>query len=98
MDDRLQARLHSCMYGICANPNPNPDPNPNPNPTPKAEEWEDPWLGTVAPPGLEHAVARPYDRGAFPVRCAYARVGVGGGSAGHGGRAASEAKVAEGGI
>ena len=69
MDDRLQAHLHSCMYGICANPNPNPDPNPNPNPTPKAEEWEDPWLGTVAPPGLEHAVARPYDRGAFPVRC-----------------------------
>ena len=55
-------------------PNPNPNPNLNPNPTPKAEEWEDPWLGTVAPPGLEHAVARPYDRGAFPVRCAYARV------------------------
>ena len=34
------------------------------------------------------------DRGAFPVRCAYARVGAGGGSAGHGARAASEAKVA----
>ena len=37
----------------------------------QAEEWEDPWLTTIAPPGLGRAVPRPYDRGYFPVRYAY---------------------------
>jgi len=37
----------------------------------QAEEWEDPWLSTMAPPGLGRTVPRPYDRGLFPVRCAH---------------------------
>ena len=37
----------------------------------QAEEWEDPWLTTIAPPGLGRAVPRPYDKGHFPVRYAY---------------------------
>ena len=37
----------------------------------QAEEWEDPWLSTIAPPGLGHTVPRPYDRGLFPVRYTY---------------------------
>ena len=37
----------------------------------QAEEWEDPWLSTMAPPGLGHTVPRPYDRGLFPVRYTY---------------------------